>query len=329
MKHTIQVTVKGKPQPVDIIYANENKPEISLDLVKKWQNAMGLIQTFSHMPVVRLSHIVEASGQVWLKPVEGLIRPEDTYEVPIGKGSFSENALGLDQLYKVEDATLEDSWENTPEYQEGYRAYLGLALKWPDHAVFGTLSILQKTPGSFTDETQAFMQHVKDVIEGDLDRLILHQQMTFYAERDALTACYNRRKTQMILMDEFNRSVRSNVPFSIALFEIENLKSINENYGHAAGDQLIIKFAQAIGSRVRKIDSFGRWGNDEFLLICPNTDRIGVATLIEGIADHILKEMQVIINPISYQYGIAEVDMRDETTSQVITRAGQSFITVK
>jgi len=91
------------------------------------------------------------------------------------------------------------------------------------------------------------------------------------ALRDALTGCFSRMSGMELLEIQFILSSRTNSPLSIAFIDLDNFKSVNDAYGHEAGDQVLISAAEHIRSLLRTGDMLARWGGEEFILIMPNT----------------------------------------------------------
>ncbi|WEJ62317.1 transporter substrate-binding domain-containing diguanylate cyclase [Thiomicrorhabdus lithotrophica] len=89
---------------------------------------------------------------------------------------------------------------------------------------------------------------------------------------DFLTGAYNRKYTDHVLESEISLSNRSNTPLSILLFDLDNFKHINDKYGHLIGDEVLKAVCQSIMTQIRISDTLGRWGGEEFILICPATD---------------------------------------------------------
>src|ERR1700722_20035351 len=91
------------------------------------------------------------------------------------------------------------------------------------------------------------------------------------AELDELTGSFNRRCIMRMLDDEIARAQRVKMPFSIALIDLDWFKRINDAYGHPTGDEVLRTFAITVFANIRNIDSFGRYGGEEFLLLLPDT----------------------------------------------------------
>lgn len=101
------------------------------------------------------------------------------------------------------------------------------------------------------------------------------------AETDALTGLENRRKTLRVLAHEFERAVRYGRPLAVVMFDIDHFKHVNDTFGHPAGDQVLKAVSRRITRKMRATDHFGRWGGEEFLLICPETDEVGASRIAE------------------------------------------------
>lgn len=103
-------------------------------------------------------------------------------------------------------------------------------------------------------------------------------QLTFMAAivqqsiRDPLTGAYSRSCGQEALELQFSLAQRAQIPLAVAFIDLDNFKSINDNYGHDAGDHALIGLADWIMSSMRRGDILCRWGGEEFLIVMPNTD---------------------------------------------------------
>lgn len=89
---------------------------------------------------------------------------------------------------------------------------------------------------------------------------------------DKLTGLYNRVKLISSLQFEINRSLRSKNTFSVILADIDFFKKVNDTYGHQVGDDVLKESAFILSNSTRSTDVVGRWGGEEFLIICPETD---------------------------------------------------------
>ena len=91
------------------------------------------------------------------------------------------------------------------------------------------------------------------------------------AVTDSLTGLYNRKKIDEILADQFARFRRNHRPFAVLMLDLDNFKSINDNYGHVAGDEALADVAAILKQSVRNVDYVARYGGEEFVVILVET----------------------------------------------------------
>jgi diguanylate cyclase len=103
------------------------------------------------------------------------------------------------------------------------------------------------------------------------------------AIRDELTGAYNRRFLMETLARERARAERAAEPFALCLLDIDHFKSINDNFGHPAGDAVLKHFASLAPRGLRGVDTFGRYGGEEFLLVLPGTGSEGALAVAERV----------------------------------------------
>lgn len=93
------------------------------------------------------------------------------------------------------------------------------------------------------------------------------------ATRDQLTGLWNRAAILELLGNELNRARREGAPLAVTFADIDHFKQINDTFGHAVGDEVLRKVAQAMRDCVRRYDSVGRYGGEEFLALLPGCDQ--------------------------------------------------------
>jgi len=104
-----------------------------------------------------------------------------------------------------------------------------------------------------------------------LENLQLLARLEESATKDNLTALYTHRFFQERLADEILRAGRYQTGFCLLLMDIDHFKRYNDTYGHAAGDQVLVRFAQVLQQHARPVDLVARYGGEEFVLILPQT----------------------------------------------------------
>lgn len=115
-----------------------------------------------------------------------------------------------------------------------------------------------------TSLEERILQRTKELYEKneELERLSI---------TDKLTGLYNRAKLDSVLNTEFEKAIRYNDIFSVIIMDIDFFKSVNDNFGHQIGDDVLKESAKILSSCIRTSDTLGRWGGEEFLIICPNS----------------------------------------------------------
>lgn len=98
-------------------------------------------------------------------------------------------------------------------------------------------------------------------------RVRIENKLKELATIDTLTKVYNRYKINEIMDHQIARSKRYNEVFSILMFDIDYFKKVNDTYGHYVGDLVLKKLSELVQRNIREVDSFGRWGGEEFMLL--------------------------------------------------------------
>lgn len=101
------------------------------------------------------------------------------------------------------------------------------------------------------------------------------------ADRDPLTGLVNRRSLRERLEAELARHHRYQTPFSLAIMDIDNFKRVNDTFGHVVGDEVIKTVGRALAAALRRVDTVGRFGGEEYLILLPNTAADPAASTID------------------------------------------------
>ncbi len=161
----------------------------------------------------------------------------------------------------------------------GYRSVLSFPMDNRLTSLEGVLVIAGAGPPG-RDARQAgalFSDHVAAALQA----LLLELELERIANTDALTGVFNRNYVEPLLdkaiADKQRHGVRD---FALLVIDLDGLKQVNDEHGHEAGDALIRAAAERIGECCRATDVVARWGGDEFLVFCPDTDAGGVEQLL-------------------------------------------------
>lgn len=145
---------------------------------------------------------------------------------------------------------------------------------------------------------------------------------------DYLTRLYNRSKIDEVLSHEVLRAARYDTPFCIILLDIDHFKDINDSYGHQMGDGVLKQIAQTLKQNTRKVDTVGRWGGEEFLIVMPSVRIEGGAQLAEKLRAEIEQHVFDPIGTRTASFGVAEY--RDgDTLESLIKRVDEALYRAK
>jgi diguanylate cyclase (GGDEF)-like protein len=145
---------------------------------------------------------------------------------------------------------------------------------------------------------------------------------------DALTGLNNRRKLDDFLIQQVNESERYKKQVSVILLDVDHFKRINDNFGHDVGDQILVMLAELISHNIRSADVLGRWGGEEFMIICPHTEITGAARLSELLRRIIAIHDFSIPLPIFCSFGVAQLQ-QDETATDLFSRVDLALYDAK
>lgn len=118
-----------------------------------------------------------------------------------------------------------------------------------------------------------YVNHLRSgILEGNRRLKSALSRIEEIAVRDELTGVYNRRFIMETLQREISRVQRSAGTFSVCLLDLDHFKTVNDSYGHAAGDVVLKRFARIASEALREVDLLGRYGGEEFLIVLPGAD---------------------------------------------------------
>ena len=130
-------------------------------------------------------------------------------------------------------------------------------------------------------ENVLMLQQFANILSNAIERSRLLNELEDRAIRDELTGILNRRGFLEFARIELMRANRFNRPTSILLFDVDQLKHVNDTLGHIVGDEVIQEVVKCSKRNIRQIDLLGRWGGDEFIVLMPETDLADAANVAE------------------------------------------------
>lgn len=187
-------------------------------------------------------------------------------------------------------------------------------------------------------------QLVKKLSDANRELLHTNEQLRDQSSRDGLTKLYNHSHFQQTLAQMCAQSVRSLKPLSLLFIDLDNFKSINDTYGHTAGDQVLKEMGWLLDSQqspgrslARASDIAARYGGEEFALILPDTSMEGALSAAERVRHRVttlllLPELAMLVNPhfsLTCSIGVASFPIHASDAAGLVTAADAAVYAAK
>jgi diguanylate cyclase (GGDEF)-like protein/PAS domain S-box-containing protein len=127
------------------------------------------------------------------------------------------------------------------------------------------------------DEKKVFVAIVRDITR----HKELENELRILSEYDSLTGILNRRKIEEVVKQEMDCALRYDRAFSLLLLDIDHFKKVNDNFGHDIGDRALKHLIAVCQDNLCKVDFFGRWGGEEFIVLLPEVGSEGISLVAE------------------------------------------------
>lgn len=193
----------------------------------------------------------------------------------------------------------------------------------------GELIFYRKRP--FVQRDTRMLELLISALVYPLRNALRYQEAVRSALTDPLTGAGNRIALENVMGREFELAVRNNKPFSVMLIDIDRFKSINDNYGHSAGDLVLKSIVKSIKSTSRLTDMAFRYGGEEFVVVMNNTDAKGAQIIAERLRAAIAGLSCIYDNseiPVTVSIGTATWTM-NESREHLFNRADTALYAAK
>ncbi len=230
----------------------------------------------------------------------------------------------------IPDVTLYPAWVDLSGDHQ-IRSYLGSPIKIKGK-VAGFLTLESVQPGFYNQDHVDKLQSFVDLAGTAIENANLQRETQKMAISDELTGLFNRRGLMDLGRREVDRARRFHHPLSAAIMDLDNFKSINDTYGHVAGDQMLNQIADCCRASFREIDIIGRYGGDEIVVLLIEND-IDQAYQIadrfrQSIASRVFRtEAGNLTTTVSI--GIAAMSDQTENLTQLIDQADRALYLAK
>lgn len=159
-----------------------------------------------------------------------------------------------------------------------------------------------------------------------------NRELEILATSDPLTGLYNRRVLMSNLDDALNDSVTFAKPLSCIMVDIDHFKKVNDNHGHTVGDDVIKAVAGTLQQASRELDTVGRYGGEEFMLVLPGLDAaesLEVAERIRKVVFALSDQKSFPLDRISVSLGVADLSVGANTAGELIEQADNALYVAK
>ncbi len=182
-----------------------------------------------------------------------------------------------------------------------------------------------KTVVSLTiKERQYLLESFIDITE----RQRMEEELKRLSITDNLTQAYTRTKYEEVIKREIERTKRYNTTLSVAIFDIDHFKKVNDTYGHNAGDYVLKEMASIVNKSLRATDYLVRWGGEEFLILAPDTDLTGTKVMAERIRKAIENHTFNEAGKVTASFGVAQIKEED-TEATFVKKADDALYKAK
>ena len=184
------------------------------------------------------------------------------------------------------------------------------------------------TLGTFLNISEVLAAHWLLFRLYERSRAEAFEEMERLSETDRLTGLYNRSRLDSFMQHEIERHHRDRRPLTLILGDIDHFKRINDQHGHLHGDRVLKTVARLLADNTRGSDICGRWGGEEFLIICPDTPASAASRVIDKIQEVLGRAELPHGDAVTMSFGVATL-RAEETAELVLHRADDAMYQAK
>jgi diguanylate cyclase (GGDEF)-like protein len=205
-----------------------------------------------------------------------------------------------------------------------------MPIRFNDKSV-GVLAVAHRAEVAFEIEQASLFSLISNNVSLIVEKLVILEELESLATTDSLTGLYNTRYFYKILESEVTRTERYGLPFSLILFDIDNFKAINDNFGHQAGDAALQIVARALTDSSRRTDTVARYGGEEFIVLMPNTPKSEAEHLALRLKEAVEKAEYPGLGraPITLSGGVAACPRDASTATELLNAADMAMYRAK
>lgn len=230
----------------------------------------------------------------------------------------------------VEDDLLNASRFSIDKYhaEHGIRSIVHIPLIITDK-VIGILAVASRNPRAYTPRQIKLLEELATQIAGPVENSRLFAKAEQMARIDGLTELLNRNSLDEQISNEIGRHMRYGGVFSLIIMDVDLLKTVNDNYGHQAGDEVLRKIGAITKGAIRSADQAFRYGGDEFAVLLPHTSPEAGHNIAERIRQQIISDIQIDKILVTASLGIAGWPEDALTREEMVTAADTAMYSAK
>ena len=207
---------------------------------------------------------------------------------------------------------------------------LALGLLWLSvHTMLNKQRLATEKLQLLADELERVNVNLEQIVQARTNELLeKNLELEHLSVTDRLTGLCNRLKLDQTLDDALNRHQRYHSSFALVLLDVDHFKSVNDTFGHTVGDQVLVAMADMFKSHTRKTDTIGRWGGEEFLIVCHDTDALSATAFAEKLRQKIADHSFPMVGRATCSFGVTAVCPED-TILRMMARADAALYRAK
>ncbi|MBH9551435.1 GGDEF domain-containing response regulator [Inhella gelatinilytica] len=176
-----------------------------------------------------------------------------------------------------------------------------------------------------TAELERLNQELEAIVAERTQQLeAANRELAALSRTDALTGLANRRCLDEALEHAWRRAGRAEQSLAAILLDIDHFKQVNDQHGHGVGDSVLVEVAGLLRRGVRATDLAGRWGGEEFLILCPDTDRDGALALAEKLRAAVEAHAFEVVGRKTSSFGVATLNP-NEALADLLRRTDEAL----
>ncbi len=288
---------------------------------KPFEKIVGLVAQILKTPICAVS-LLDTDRQ-WFKSQCGLPVDQTARDI-----SFCTHAVMHYEPFIIRDALNDSRFAENPLVTgpPDIRSYVGVPLTTPDGYNVGTLCAIDTVPREFPPSEV-------DIIKNFAALVVDEMELRMTASTDVLTGALSRRAWTQQAEEELARARRHDRDLSVALFDLDHFKSVNDTHGHGVGDRVLQMVSAAVSDVLRSGQSFGRLGGEEFVVLLPECDEASGCIAAERFREKI-ETAQVTDEtgaplPVTASFGVAHLTADITAVEELLSRADKALYRAK